>query len=179
MKHSVKNRTVDTRVEDLIVKHGLLKCVQCGKCTSACTMTEIFEDFRYSWAPRTIVHEALFGTDLFRASSIWYCLVCDVCEVTCPSGVHFRDFIGSLRDLAVERGYIRNLRQCKRCGRPILPRHTSTYIQTKAEDYTPDSVLLCERCKKYILAQKFKENLRASRKVEAKCQTGGKKKSRR
>lgn len=175
----MKNETANKRIDELVEKHSLLKCVQCGKCTSACTMTEIFEDFRYSWAPRTIVQQALFSTDLFRASSIWFCLTCDVCEVTCPSGVHFKDFIISLRNLAVERGYIRNLRQCKRCGKPILPKHTSTYVQAKAEEHTPDSVLLCERCKKYILAQKFKDNLRASRKVEVRCQRGGKNKSRR
>lgn len=175
----MKSDPVEKTIEELVIKHGLLKCVQCGKCTSACTMTEIFEDFRYSWAPRTIVHEALFGTDLFRASSIWFCLTCDVCEVTCPSGVRFKDFIGSLRDLAVERGYVRNLRLCKRCGKPILPKHTSAYVQAKAEKYTPDSALLCERCRRYILAHKFKENLRASRKVEAKCQRSGKNRSRR
>ena len=167
MVHRVKNSPADKRIEELVIKHGLVKCVQCGKCTSACTMAEIFEDFRYSWAPRTIVQEALFSTDLFKASSIWFCLTCDVCEVTCPSGVHFKDFIISLRDLAVERGYIKYLKKCERCGKPILPEHTSTYVQEKAKEYTPDSVLLCERCKRHILARRFKENLRASRKVEA------------
>ncbi|MFQ5905585.1 MAG: 4Fe-4S dicluster domain-containing protein [bacterium] len=175
----MKKGTAEQELHRLFAEHGLVKCIQCGKCTSACTMTEIFEDFKYSWAPRTIIEKALLGEDLFSTSSIWKCLTCEVCSVTCPSGVHFKEFIGSLRDLAVEKGHTGNLRYCERCGKPLLPRHTSAYIQARSRDYTPDPVLLCERCKRYMLAQEFKDSLRTRKKVVPTWPKRGKRRSKR
>lgn len=153
------------RLRELVEKNGLLNCVQCGKCSSVCTMTEIFDDFAYSWSPRMVIEDALSERDLFRSPSVWRCLACDVCEHTCPSGVRFRDFIVSLRELAIEFGYSTNLPKCDRCGAPLLPKHTLDYVRGKTREHVPDSVLLCERCKRRIIIEQFKQNARASKKA--------------
>jgi Fe-S oxidoreductase len=165
-------------VDDLVIRNGLLGCVQCGKCSSACTMVDIFPDFDYAWAPRTIVQRALLGEQLASARSIWYCLTCDVCEATCPSGVRFRDFIRSLREFAAKEGRVRHARRCKRCGTLFMPEHTLEYIEERIGKYKEGIPLLCERCKRYMLAGEFKRNIRSSKKVDTKCRRSGKKNSR-
>jgi heterodisulfide reductase subunit C len=158
-------------------EHGLFKCVQCGKCSSACTMVDVFPDFKYSWAPRTIINDVLFARDLLGGSAIWNCLTCEVCELTCPSGVRFKDFITSFRSLAVETGFKNRSGRCRSCGRPLLPAHTLKHIKQKVEGYEENPALLCEKCKKRIMIGRFKENLRSDRKVVTTWPKSGQKRS--
>ncbi len=161
MKKSEIRKTVLRLAEE----HGLFKCVQCGKCSSICTMVDIFPDFKYSWAPRTVIRDALLAPDLLGGRAIWYCLTCEVCEFTCPSGVHFRDFVTSLRTLAIEKGFRDYSGHCRSCGRPLLPAHTLKHVKGRLEGYAQNPAHLCERCKKRIIVGRFKDDTRADRKV--------------
>jgi Fe-S oxidoreductase len=140
-------------------------------------MTDIFEDFAYSWAPRVVIEDALSGRDLARSSRTWHCLACEVCEYTCPNGVRFRDFILSLRNLAQQLGYTRDVRNCRSCGAPLLPGHTLRYVRRKTKDFVPDSALLCERCKRRIIMKRFKTDSKTSKKVVSIWRRDGRKKS--
>ena len=73
-------------VDDLMKETRALLCVECGKCASACPMTEIFEDFSYEASPRALVEKALFGFDVLTDVGIWFCLPCEVCPQLCPAG---------------------------------------------------------------------------------------------
>jgi Fe-S oxidoreductase len=163
-------------LQELIERHGLLSCTQCGKCSSVCTMTDIFDDFAYSWAPRNVIEDVLSERDVLQGPRIWNCLACEVCEYTCPSGVQFRQFILSLRALAARLKGPEYLRRCKSCGALLEPAHTLKYVRRRTGRYTPDSTLLCNRCKKRIIMGRFKDNLRMSKKVVSEWRKGGQKK---
>jgi heterodisulfide reductase subunit C len=116
----MKERTV----HDLMRETGAMLCVECGKCASACPMTEIFEDFSYEVSPRGIVEKALFGFELLTDVGIWFCLTCDVCTEICPAGVRFRDFVQGVRALAIEQGVTERGLFCERCGKFVVSMHT-------------------------------------------------------
>ncbi len=149
---SVAGLMRDTRV---------LLCVECGKCASACPMTEIFEDFSYEVSPRGIVEKALFGFDVLTDVGIWFCLTCDVCTELCPAGVRFRDFVAGVRELAIEDGVVEHGLFCQRCGRFVVPMHTVEYIkaQLKGDEVADEYLKLCHRCRR----QEFTARLKAMR----------------
>ncbi len=148
----------DNSVDQLLQETRALLCVECGKCASACPMTEIFEDFSYEVSPRGIVEKALFGFDVLTDVGIWFCLTCDVCTQLCPAGVRFRDFVQGVRALAVEEGVTEHGLFCERCGQYVLPIHTVDYIQEKldGEEVPAEYLSLCPRCRKYDFTAKMK-----------------------
>jgi heterodisulfide reductase subunit C len=141
-------------------------CVECGKCASACPMTEIFEDFSYEVSPRGIVEKALFGFDLLTDVGIWFCLTCDVCTEICPAGVRFRDFVQGVRALAIEEGVTEHGLFCERCGKFVVPLHTVEYIESrmKGEDGAGEYLRLCPSCRRYEFTAQLKA-MRPGRKL--------------
>jgi heterodisulfide reductase subunit C len=146
-------------VDELMRDSGAFLCVECGKCASACPMTEIFPDFSYEVSPRGIVEKALFGFDLLVDVGIWFCLTCDVCTELCPAGVRFKDFVQGVRALAIEEGVTEHGAFCERCGKFVVPKHTVRYVQekTKGEDGAGDYLRFCPSCRRYEFTAKLKE----------------------
>ncbi|MGB3903682.1 MAG: 4Fe-4S dicluster domain-containing protein [Anaerolineae bacterium] len=145
-------------VDDLMKETRALLCVECGKCASACPMTEIFEDFSYEASPRGIVEKALFGFDVLTDVGIWFCLTCEVCTQLCPAGVRFRDFVKGVRALAIEEGVTEHGLFCERCGQFIVPMHTVNYIRGKLNGgEVPDGYLcMCPRCRQHDFTAKMR-----------------------
>jgi heterodisulfide reductase subunit C len=151
----MKQRTV----HDLMRETGAILCVECGKCASACPMTEIFEDFSYEVSPRGIVEKALFGFELLTDVGIWFCLTCDVCTEICPAGVRFRDFVQGVRALAMEQGVTEHGLFCERCGKFVVPKHTVEYVREKMKgaDAAVEYLRLCPQCRQYELTEQLKD----------------------
>lgn len=149
----------ENSVEALLKETGALLCVECGKCTSACPMTEIFVDFTYEVSPRGIVEKALLGFDLLTDVGIWLCLTCDVCTELCPAGVRFRDFVHGIRTAAVDEGITEHGAFCERCGKLVVPLHTVQYIREKVKgDQAADEYLrFCPSCRQYEFTAKVKD----------------------
>lgn len=149
----------DTSVNDLMRETRAILCVECGKCASACPMTEIFEDFSYEVSPRGIVEKALFGFDLLTDVGIWFCLTCDVCTELCPAGVRFRDFVQGVRALAIEQGVTEHGLFCERCGKFVVPMHTVEYVLEKMKGVgdAVEYLRLCPDCRQYELTAKLKD----------------------
>jgi len=62
----------------------LLRCYQCGRCTSACPVAEIDSLFN----PRLFLEKVILADDsLAENQLIWTCLTCEQCEVRCPEHV--------------------------------------------------------------------------------------------
>ena len=62
----------------------LLNCYQCGRCTSACPVAEIDDQFN----PRYFLHQILLADEtLSEDQLVWTCLTCEQCEVRCPEHV--------------------------------------------------------------------------------------------
>jgi len=148
----------ENSIGELMKETRVFLCVECGKCASACPMTEMFEDFSYEVSPRGIVEKALFGFDILTDIGIWFCLTCDVCTQLCPAGVRFQDFVQGVRALAMEEGVTEHGLFCERCGQYVLPIHTVEYIEEKlGEKEVPAEYLsLCPKCRQYDFTAKAK-----------------------
>ena len=81
-----------------------LSCFQCGVCSASCPVIEIEANFN----PRRIVKMARLGLKdrVLSSDYIWLCSMCLLCEERCPQGVRIPEVMTTLRNLAVEEGYI-------------------------------------------------------------------------
>ncbi len=77
-------------------------CLDCGKCTAACPVARHDSGF----SPRMLVYDAIHETDrqILNDARLWECLTCATCEVVCPSGVRYGDFIRAVRSQAIATG---------------------------------------------------------------------------
>jgi heterodisulfide reductase subunit C len=70
-------------------------CFNCGTCTALCPLG-------YQIVPRKLFQDVRLGLeDKVRASipQIFSCLLCRMCEVNCPQGVHITENMRTLRHL--------------------------------------------------------------------------------
>ncbi len=96
----------DNTFPQQIVERGgttLLRCFQCGTCTGSCpsgrqTAFRIRKLIR--WAQLGIADKVLASEDL------WMCTTCYTCQERCPRGVEITDIVMTMRNLAVEAGYM-------------------------------------------------------------------------
>jgi heterodisulfide reductase subunit C len=145
-------------IERLISECRLTSCLECGKCTASCPLSEVFGDVTYGRTPRGIIEKALTDSDLVTGDAIWYCITCDVCTSGCPSGVRLRDFVEALRELAMSAGHDAWGVRCKRCGRYFLPSSTQKHIikELGGEIRVLDFLLQCPRCRPRHFSERIK-----------------------
>ena len=73
-------------------------CLECGKCSTLCPLTR-FEPApfgRFSASRLAAIRDADDAANGGRAA-VERCLTCGLCEVRCPQGVRFVDFVAGLR----------------------------------------------------------------------------------
>jgi heterodisulfide reductase subunit C len=149
-------------IEELITRHKLTRCFECGKCTAICPMAEFFGGIEFGQSPRGIIEKALLHADLVTGAAIWYCLTCEACTKGCPSGVYFRDFIEALRQLAMARGHDAYGARCKSCGDYFLPTITQKQLVKKLnEAKDPEAVeflFFCPVCRRRAFSRKVGRN---------------------
>lgn len=77
---------------------GVLKCVQCGMCTSTCPAA------RHSdYNPREIIERVLDGDiTIIEDDNIWNCFYCYTCHSVCPVGNSVCEVNQILKQFAVE-----------------------------------------------------------------------------
>lgn len=82
----------------------LLKCFQCGTCTSDCPIARFSDTYR----PRTIIRMAQLGLKerSLNNDTLWLCTACFTCTDRCPQGVEVASVIRVLRNLASENGCV-------------------------------------------------------------------------
>jgi heterodisulfide reductase subunit C len=82
----------------------LLKCFQCGTCTSDCPISRFSDTYR----PRTIIRMAQLGLKerSLKNDTLWLCTACFTCTDRCPQGVEVASVIRALRNLAAETGCV-------------------------------------------------------------------------
>lgn len=82
---------------------GVLKCVQCGMCTSTCPAA------RHSdYNPRDIIERVLEGDEtIIDDDNIWNCFYCYTCHSVCPVGNSVCEVNQILKQIAIEseKGY--------------------------------------------------------------------------
>lgn len=82
---------------------SLLKCIQCGVCSSGCTVTE-YVDLQ----PHRVVAACLLGLkeEVLSSNAIWTCSLCHRCTERCPKNVDYSFILALLRNMAVKEGKI-------------------------------------------------------------------------
>jgi len=82
----------------------LLRCFQCGTCTSDCPVARFSDTYR----PRTIIRMAQLGLKerVLNSDTLWLCAACFTCTDRCPQGVEVASVIRVLRNLAAEKGIV-------------------------------------------------------------------------
>lgn len=79
---------------------GVLKCVQCGMCTSTCPAAK-----HSNYNPRDIVERVLQGDEsLIEDEVIWNCFYCYTCHSTCPVGNSVCEINQILKQFAITKG---------------------------------------------------------------------------
>jgi heterodisulfide reductase subunit C len=99
--------------------HGgekLLKCFQCGTCTSDCPIARFSDTYR----PRQIIRMAQIGLKekVLSSDTLWLCASCFTCTDRCPQDVEVANVIRVLRNLTAQQGHIP--RVFKELGSAIL-----------------------------------------------------------
>lgn len=82
---------------------SLLKCIQCGVCSSGCTVTEYVD-----MQPHRVVASCLLGLkkEVLSSNAIWTCSLCHRCTERCPKGVDYSFILALLRNLAAQEGKV-------------------------------------------------------------------------
>lgn len=79
---------------------GVLKCVQCGMCTSTCPAAK-----QSDYNPRDIIERVLQGDEeLVDDDIIWNCFYCYTCHSICPVGNSVCEVNQILKQFAIAKG---------------------------------------------------------------------------
>lgn len=79
---------------------GLLKCVQCGMCTSMCPGAR-----NSDYNPRDMIERVLEGDEtIIDDEDIWNCFYCYTCHSICPVGNSACEINQILRQMAIDKG---------------------------------------------------------------------------
>jgi len=104
----IKASEIDPKFKyELVKMHGsekILKCFQCGTCTSDCPVARFSDSYR----PRTLIRMAILGLRerVLKSDTLWLCAACFTCTDRCPQDVEVASVIRVLRNLAAEKGCV-------------------------------------------------------------------------
>jgi heterodisulfide reductase subunit C len=107
-KAAIKASEMDPQFKYEISKmHGgekLMRCFQCGTCTSDCPVARFSDTYR----PRQIIRMAQLGLKdrVLKSDTLWLCAACFTCTDRCPQDVEVASVIRVLRNLAAEQGCV-------------------------------------------------------------------------
>ena len=105
---TIKSVEMDPKFKYEISKmHGgekLMRCFQCGTCTSDCPIARFSDTYR----PRQIIRMTQLGLKdrVLNSDTLWLCASCFTCTDRCPQDVEVASVIRVLRNLAAEQGHI-------------------------------------------------------------------------
>ncbi|MHA1681333.1 MAG: 4Fe-4S dicluster domain-containing protein [Promethearchaeota archaeon] len=100
---NVNDLDLDFRHElsNMINGESLLNCIQCGVCSSGCTVSEWMD-----LQPHLVVSSLLLGMKdrVLNSKAIWTCSLCHRCTERCPKSVDYSFLLALLRNLAMKGG---------------------------------------------------------------------------
>ncbi|MCL2691199.1 MAG: 4Fe-4S dicluster domain-containing protein [Candidatus Bathyarchaeota archaeon] len=108
VNQSIKASEIDPKFKYELAKlagsEKILRCFQCGTCTSDCPIARYSDNYR----PRTLIHMATLGLKdrVLNSDTLWLCAACFTCTDRCPQDIEVASIIRVFRNLAIENGYI-------------------------------------------------------------------------
>ena len=97
------NKDFRYEISEKVGAKSLLKCIQCGVCSSGCTVTEYVD-----MQPHRVVASCLLGLkeEVLSSNAIWTCSLCHRCTERCPKNVDYSFILALLRNMAVKEGKV-------------------------------------------------------------------------
>jgi len=83
------------QIRQVVSSHDVYACQDCGKCSSACSLTLSGKPFSPRAMASAIIMEDVQSPQVLQ--DIWSCLTCGLCYDRCPSAVNFPEFIREMR----------------------------------------------------------------------------------
>ena len=127
------------QVRQILNRHDIYACQDCGKCSSACPLTLSGKPF----SPRAMANAIISGNVDAQAvqADVWSCLTCGLCYDRCPSAVNFPEFIRDMRT---------HLRKSASVGREahggffqsLMRTMTSPALKIRHWDWLPEDIRL-------------------------------------
>ncbi|MDR2820050.1 MAG: 4Fe-4S dicluster domain-containing protein [Desulfovibrio sp.] len=121
---------------EIVSAAGANNCVECGKCSAACSMASMYPDFSVAFSPRALVQNTLrrFSGLAKAPDPEWLkrCLQCGNCTRSCPEGVDCAGLIAALREEARRDGE-GGFRFCSGCGREIMAGTVERWLEKTLE----------------------------------------------
>lgn len=137
-------------IKDVMTASGANACVECGRCVAVCPMAEMYPNFSIEMSPRGVIKKVLMGEDILADEYIWYCTECNAGTDVCPAGVSDRDLIKGLRQLAIQKGTVKDIRTCKSCGEPYAALHVMDFITEQLKDEPKGYLEMCPACRRKV-----------------------------
>ena len=132
---------------------GVNACVECGRCTAACPMTEMYVNFSIAMSPRGIIKKAMVKEDLVHDENLWYCTECNSGTDVCPQGVSCRNLIRGLRDIALGEGLGDRAQVCPSCGDRFVAVPVESFVLSRLADEAPrvhNLLKVCPSCRRDV-----------------------------
>ncbi len=94
---------LNMNVQELVQKHKLLECIQCGMCTGCCPVAR-----KANLNIRMYMREvsAMGKLTIHPQNELWSCTTCSTCGIRCPKDLNPYEFLIDIRSMAVEEGQI-------------------------------------------------------------------------
>jgi heterodisulfide reductase subunit C len=93
--HEFKDRVNELSGENVDI------CFQCGACSSGCPMTQEMD-----YLPSKVIRMVQIGFDeVLESKTIWTCMTCFNCEVSCPRGIDIANVMEALRQIVLRKKF--------------------------------------------------------------------------
>lgn len=113
-------------------------CVECGKCSAACSMAAMYPDFSAESSPRgmvqTTLRQAMNQNAGVNPAHLWRCLQCGNCTAACPENVDCAGLIAKLRAIADDTS---DAGHCDGCGREIPALPVREWLRNTLDPHAP------------------------------------------
>lgn len=120
---------------------GLLRCVQCGMCTSVCPAAK-----HSDYNPRDIIERVLEGDEtIIKDETLWDCFYCYTCQSICPVGNSVCEVNQVLKQIAFDNDEVNDkLEPFANYGETYINQGTGSipnnFIKDLARDFGPEWV---------------------------------------
>jgi len=106
-------------LETLLDVEKLKYCYECGICTASCPVVELVPQH---YNPRSLLQKVFLDVErTLTEDDLWLCAWCYRCYRRCPQGLKVPEIFLSIRNLAVERGYLQGLKEALGIIRREIP----------------------------------------------------------
>ncbi len=128
----------------VVAAHDVYACQDCGKCSSACSLTLVGKPF----SPRAIASNIISGNTNSAGveKDVWSCLVCGLCYDRCPSAVNFPEFIKDMRHI-LKKGGSRDHQAHGGFFQSLMRTMTSKDLKMRRWGWLPDDIQVDPRGK--------------------------------